>query len=137
MESIEKDLKLLPQQQAKKSSTASSSSSLSKSAVDSLLDLTNEVDSLTGYKEESIGRGSGSCPSLDFLKPLHNSTSKSFGVGLGHVTNAVIDTKLVVEEKCKNVYLYYFYYLLSSLIFLYIGELLLEINCLFARYLEY
>lgn len=105
LESIEKDLKLLPQQQAKKSSTTSSSSSLSKSTVDSLLDLTNEVDSITGYKEESIGRGSGSCPSLDFIKPLHNSTSKSFGVGLGHVTNAVIDTKLVVEEKCKNVYL--------------------------------
>jgi len=103
LESIEKDLG--QQQLSKKSSTTSSSSSLTKSTVDSLLDLTNEVDSLTGYKEESKGLGSGSRHSLEFIKPVQNSTSKSFGVGLGHVTNAIIDSKLVVEEKCRNVYL--------------------------------
>ena len=75
-----------------------SSSSSSASMIDSLLDLTNEVDMITGYRGGKEISGSGSRPT-------------SNNVSLGNVGSRTLSPMIMTtdprlgEEKCKNVYL--------------------------------
>jgi hypothetical protein len=81
------------------SKSTSYSSTSSTSIIDSLLDLTNDVDSSEGYKRKGAG-GSGSRPT-----PQVNNLGRGGGSRTLSASMVAPTDPRLGEEKCKNVYL--------------------------------
>ena len=81
------------------SKSTSYSSTSSTSIIDSLLDLTNDVDSSEGYKRKGAG-GSGSRPT-----PQVNNLGRGGGSRTMSASIVAPTDPRLGEEKCKNVYL--------------------------------